>query len=346
MVKVSVHKVTAKGHTYYYAWRGKGAPRLLSEPGTGAFVQELADALASRKTGDTAKLSGLCARYRASDDWKNLSDKTRTNWSPWLSRIQDRFGDLSLGQFDRPILRSEIRSWRDKWKKTPRTADVALQVFSRLLSFGVQEGRLTINVVTDIPRLYRSNRAEVIWTADDLAELEKFAAPEIMWAARLAALTGLRQGDLLRLSWSHVQPLCIEVRTSKTGRTATIPLHNDLKDLLASIPKRATTILTSTDKRPWKTGFGSSWGKAVKAAGIDKHFHDLRGTAATRLYAADLTIREIAGILAWSEDKVEGIIDRYVKRDEIMRDRIRRIENATRTEGVKPAVKPGGVADR
>jgi transposase len=44
------------------------------------------------------------------------------------------------------------------------------------------------------------------------------------------------------------------------------------------------------------------------------HFHDLRGTAATRFYVAGLSTRVIAKILAWSEDQVERIIRRYVGR--------------------------------
>ena len=157
-------------------------------------------------------------------------------------------------------------------------------------------------------------------------------------------MTGLRQSDLLKLSWTHVGELAIERRTGKSSgrRTAVIPLYGELKTLLASIPKRATTILTNTAGLPWRSGFGSSWNKAMIAAKEDVvHFHDARGTTATRLYLADFMIREIAVMLAWSEDKVERIISRYVNRDAILRDRIRRMdENAAGTGAVKPGVKP------
>jgi hypothetical protein len=43
----------------------------------------------------------------------------------------------------------------------------------------------------------------------------------------------------------------------------------------------------------------------------DLHFHDLRGTAATKLFMANLTVREIEQILAWGEDRVERLLDRY-----------------------------------
>ncbi|WP_412878725.1 tyrosine-type recombinase/integrase [Brevundimonas phoenicis] len=53
-----------------------------------------------------------------------------------------------------------------------------------------------------------------------------------------------------------------------------------------------------------------------QARAKELHFHDLRGTAATRFYRAELTPREIADVMGWCEVRVERLIDRYVKRDE------------------------------
>src|SRR5271166_4055415 len=135
----------------------------------------------------------------------------------------------------------------------------------------------------------------------------------------LAIHTGLRQGDLLRLCWSHVGDDAIKITTgkSKHRREAIIPLYDALRDVLASIPKRSTTILTNSLGRPWGLGFGSCFVLAKAKAGLadrNLHFHDLRGTAATRFYAADLPKRVIAEILAREEDHVEKIIRRYVDR--------------------------------
>ncbi len=77
-------------------------------------------------------------------------------------------------------------------------------------------------------------------------------------------------------------------------------------------------ILTNSRHRPWTLdGLGSSFNKAKIAAGIaerDLHFHDLRGTAATRFYIAGLSERVIAEIMAWEEEHVARIIRRYVDR--------------------------------
>ena len=53
------------------------------------------------------------------------------------------------------------------------------------------------------------------------------------------------------------------------------------------------------------------------------HFHDLRGTAATKFYIAGLPTRVIAEMLAWSEDRVERIIRRYVGRAAATKEAIR-----------------------
>jgi integrase len=140
---------------------------------------------------------------------------------------------------------------------------------------------------------------------------------EKLWTLPGAA-SGLRLGDLLRLSWSHVQDDAIVITTGKSNhkRMAIIPLYDGLREVLARIPKRATTVLTNSLGRPWTAGgFAASFHRAKIAAGIgDLHFHDLRGTAATKFYIAGLPERVIAEILGWQEENVGKIIRRYVDR--------------------------------
>lgn len=356
----SVYRVTAKsGAIYYYAWKGKGAPRLTAEPGTDAFVQQLADALATRATGDKTRMSGLCAMWRASDAWRKpredggLADSTKKNWRRFLDAIQTEFGGLRIVQFDRQKqIRPVIRTWLKTYEAHPRQRDMAKQVLSSLLTFAVDNDLLTANPCLGMPNAYKADRSDRIWQPEDLERLAKTAPAHVMAAARLAALTGLRQSDLLRLAWSHIGELAIELPTNKSGargkakRSALIPVYGELRALLDSLPRRSTIVLVNSDAEPWKSGFTSSWNKALIKAGMsddDLHFHDLRGTAATRMYLGGLTKREIAEILGWSEDEVDRILNRYVKRDELLRDRIRRLdENARRTETEKTPEKTSG----
>jgi integrase len=81
-----------------------------------------------------------------------------------------------------------------------------------------------------------------------------------------------------------------------------------MRNVLARVPRHSPSILTNSKRRPWTTdGFGSSFNTAKKQAGLadkDLHFHDLRGTAATKFYIAGLGVRVIAEILALNEDQV------------------------------------------
>ncbi|HLY06252.1 MAG TPA: site-specific integrase [Rhizomicrobium sp.] len=333
-----IHSVKAKGRTYHYAWRG--GPRLQGEPGSAEFLHSLQRAKEPSERSDSTKFASWITRYKSSPEFQELAESTKKQWHPWLDRIKERFVRLSTRQFDRPQLRSDIRRWRDQWRSTPRTADFGKQVLSRVLSFGVAEGALAQNLCKGIPNLYDGDRSEIVWEEADLAALCRSASPEVGYAARLAGLTGLRTSDLFRLCWSHVGEHAIEIKTAKGRgkRTALVPLTSECKSLLADIPRRSTTVLTNSKGRPWR-GFSSSWQKAVKDAGLadrDLHFHDLRGTAATNFFRANFTTREIAETLGWSEVRVERLIDCYVRRDDILRDRIRRIEE------VQPRSATGG----
>jgi integrase len=339
MVKVDlkgIAKVRAKGRTYYYAWRG--GPRLRGEPGSPEFMASYNEAIENRRTPDAARFRSLVTLYKASGDYKALADSTKRNWAPWLDRIGQHFGDLRIAQFDRPDkIRPVIRRWRNQWADKPRTADYGLQVLSRVLSYAVDPlGKIAVNPCEGIKQLYSANRSEIIWTDSDIAHLKQTCSADIANAVDLAAHTGLRLSDLLRLSWSHIGEDAITISTGKSRhrRTALIPLYDDLRDVLARIPKRSTTILTNVKRQPWAiNGFGTAFNRAKIAAGLndrDLHFHDLRGTAATKFYIAGLPVRVIAEVMAWEEDYVEKIVHRYVGRSAATKALIRQL-NEKRT---------------
>ena len=344
MVKIDLRgiaKVTAKGKTYYYAWRR--GPRLRGEPGSHEFIASYNEAIEDRRTLDSGRFRSLVALYKGSLDYAKLADSTKHNWAPWLDRIGGYFGDLRIAQFDRPEkIRPLIRRWRNQWADKPRTADYGIQVLSRVLSHAVDPlGKLASNPCEGIAQLYSGDRSEIIWTDADISQLKTKCSPEIALAVNLAVHTGLRLGDLLRLSWSHLGDDAITITTgkSKHRREAIIPRYDALNDILKGIKRRSTVVLTNSRHRPWTAdGFGSSFNKAKIDAGLadaNLHFHDLRGTAATRFYTAGLSERVIAEIMGWEEDHVARIIRRYVGRSAATKAVIRHL-NEWRTKRAKP----------
>jgi integrase len=255
MVRVNlkgIAKVTAKGRTYWYAWRG--GPRLRGEPGSAEFIASYNEAIESLRTPDPGRFKSLVMLYRASADYARLADSTRKQWSPWLDRIADYFGELRIAQFDRPEkIRPVMRRWRNQWADKPRTADYGMQVLSRVLSHAVDPlGKIAGNPCDGIKQLYSGDRSEIVWTEADIAEFKAVCSRELAHAIDLASHTGLRLGDLIRVAWSHVGDDAIVLRTGKSRqrREAIIPLYDELRAVFERIPKTATTVLTTTRRKP------------------------------------------------------------------------------------------------
>jgi integrase len=208
-----------------------------------------------------------------------------------------------------------------------------------VLSHGVELGKIASNPCDGIKQLYTSNRAEIIWTNNDIVTIKRNCSPEIAWAVDLAAHTGLRETDLLALNWSHIGEDMIVIATSKSRykHEAVIPIYDALREVLDNIPKRSTRVLTNTRLLPWtRNSFTGAFTRAKKTASMgdrNLHFHDLRGTAATKFYIAGLKTQLIADILGWSEDNVEKIIRRYVDRTTTIKAMIRQLNDARRRDG-------------
>ncbi len=102
----------------------------------------------------------------------------------------------------------------------------------------------------------------------------------------------------------------------------------------ATVQKHGPLILTNSRHRPWTSlGFQSVWTAEVKKAGIaGLTFHDLRGTAVTRLALVGCTVAEIATITGHSLRDVHTILDsNYLHRDVALGDSaIRKLEGAKR----------------
>ena len=148
--------------------------------------------------------------------------------------------------------------------------------------------------------------------------LQELAGLHIGLAFTLALWTGQRQGDLLRLPWAAFNGESIRLQQRKTTARVEIPVGKPLMTLLEQTPKTAVTILATSRNTPWtESGFRASWRKACQKAGVqDLTFHDLRGTAVTRLAVAGCSVPEIASISGHSLKQVTAILDaHYLSRD-------------------------------
>jgi integrase len=309
--KVARRLADGKIETYWYAW--VGGPRLEGKPGTPEFVASYNEAVGDRKAVPKNRLQSIIAKFRASTDYTCLSDSSKRAYGAYLKQIETEFGDMPLSVLSDPRVRGDFLEWRDSMSGTPRKADYAWTVLARLLAFGKDRGIISVNPCERGGRLYRADRADLIWTDDLLASLFVVGSKEVAAVVTFALWTGQRQGDILGLAWSSYDGSSLRLRQSKTGRRVVVPVSAALGETIASLPRLGPLMLTSSDGRPWTSdGFRASFGKACSKAGIDHlTFHDLRGTAVTRLAIAGCTESEIAAITGHSLKGVSEILDRH-----------------------------------
>lgn len=356
----SVRKRRADGTVavYWYAWKGGPKIDTTAAPGTPAFIAAYNTAVADARPQPKDTLAGLVGRYRASPEFTGNADTTRAEWARYLKLIEADAGPLDIGgltlkALDDRRVRADLLEWRDQWSGTPRKADYAIQVLGRVLAWGMDRGHLALNAAAGVAQLYESDRADQIWTPEEIAAFVA-AAPsaEVGFVVPLACLTGLRRTDLTKLSDAHVGDAAIVFRTGKSRgrRTIVVPILPETRELLAEIrqqrdrrhaqlcataakkgrpaPPRPTTLLSNTRGRPWSPSGLEHQVIDTKAkaqvghnkAPIDKHLHDARGTFGTRLRKAGLKASQIADVLGWTEARVERLLKTYVDQDAIILD--------------------------
>ena len=330
----------------WYVYAYKGGPQIMKHVGprrptlNAAASRKLADALSAREAPPPSdKFRALVRAWRASPEWDQLAASTRKNWRGHLDLIEARWGDAPKAVWNDPRMKAKVVDWRNSRKETPRSADSGMTVLASLLKWAMLAGQgISINVATDIPRLYKGgNRQEIIWLPDDMerftAAAQEAERPWIVDGLRLAALTGLRLADLVSLTFDHIGEFAINKTALKTSRSkrhrVIIPLTDGLNDLLEELRARdrkpdVDTVLVNSFGRSWtEGGFGGSFNTIRNMAAIvhvdeegnsrTKHLHDLRGTFCTMLLVeCELSDEQTAEIMGWSKDRVSGIRKVYV----------------------------------
>lgn len=317
-----VHRVTkrlasGKVAVYHYAWRG--GPRIPGEPGSAEFLAALSAAQTEAPQHHKGTLQEVINAYQASPAFTALSESTRKGYARRLPEIEAEFGDMPVKALSDPRARGDLLDWRDRMaQRSPREADYHMAILALILAWGLDRGRVPANPAARPGRVYRPDRTDHIWQDADIAAFLAKAGPQLRLPFLLALWTGQRRNDVLRMPWGAYDGATIRLTQSKGKRRVVIPVAADLRAVLDATRRRATVICVTSRGTRWTgDGFSASFRKTCEAAGIEGlTFHDLRGTAVTRLALAGCTEAEIATITGHSLKTVGAMLDRhYLSRD-------------------------------
>lgn len=322
---VGVHKVVIKRKgaedvTYYYAWRGKGAPRMSAKPGTKAFTQEYVRLTRDRvKKAAAGTIGSMIDDYRATAGYLKLSPATRRDYERIFGAIRLEYSAFPAAAIEARGSRRLFMNWRDTMKDTPRSADMHLALLSSLFAWAKDQEIILRNPLERVERLHEGNRRDIIWSDDQIGKLLSEAAPHLRDVALVALWTMQRQADVLTMPTLAFDGSRVMIRQGKTGARVRVAAAPDILLALRKAKEagRQRVLVNSFGQNWTSSGFRASWRKEMARLGIKGvTFHDLRGTAITFAYSHldkshDEKIKLIAEISGHSQEDAETIIRKH-----------------------------------
>jgi integrase len=342
-------------------WRARYAPRR-GRSGSGSLTPEAAlhamrEAIRSHAeeveaAERAAERGGPVTFGRVADDWLaerraevrdgELKGSTVRDYASMLRRADQPLRRRGRGRtahimraFDsRPVDAvdaDEIDAWLRKLRAaglSPGTRKKYEVVVSLVLDFAVRRRLIDANPMTGRPRPKRKQTrkpAIQVYTIETVEQIAREAEESFGEAIRLAALTGLRQGELLGLRWRDInwegQSITVRHRylagegedVPKSGKARTVPLSDQAAAVLDRISRRehftgrgdlvlANELGDHTDPSTLRRAYVGARDAVLEAAAEEGDdlprltFHGLRHCFGSRCVAAGVPL---ASIQAW-----------------------------------------------
>lgn len=254
--------------------------------------------------------------------------KTRAANQASITRLRRVFGHMPI-QTLRPV---HVYQYFDARSATPTSAHRDVEVLSHAYTMAIQWGLAEEHPVAQKVRLPGERPRDRYVTDAELETAVRAAGPVIRAYVAIKLLTGLRRGDILRLTVSDLREDGIHVQPRKTARTTgkrliiewTDELRAAVDQAKAARPKDLAPHLFCTRKgQPYITddgnanGFDSLWQRFMTkalAAGLQERFQerDLRAKTASDM-PADLA----TALLGHADGRITHRV--YRRRPEVVR---------------------------
>jgi integrase len=170
-----------------------------------------------------------------------LSDRYIETLRTYLLRFADSF-QTNIGSIDT----GAIVRWLDSLKVGPRSRNNVRQAIVTLFNFARRRGYLPKGETTeaaDVETVRDHDEEIAILTPAQLTKLFRKAKPGYQLYFALAAFTGIRSAELLRLEWGEINfekgHIEVKARKAKTATLRLVPIQPNLAKWLA--PYRART---------------------------------------------------------------------------------------------------------
>lgn len=249
----------------------------------------------------------------ANPKWSRYSEATRDLWGRELlfASRPNCLGTKSLQEI-RPAL---VQAFLDGLQGRPGKQQAAKAALVQLEKWAIVRDLLPRPITTGV-ETEKPQGGHVPWDDNQVALAEKHARPDIARVITLAANTGQRRSDLIRMTPNDLEVFDgiegIKIIQKKTGSEVWVPITSPLRAAMATWQRRPGPYLTRPDGRPWggKMVY-SAWVyerdhnpelAGLKEAGLV--LHGLRATACVRLRRSGASVPFIADMVGMSVEMV------------------------------------------
>jgi integrase len=204
-------------------------------------------ALRKRKKVVEKRVGEIVDELLATKQNAGLSDRYIETLRTYLRRFADSF-QTNIGS----VNTGSIALWLDSLKIGPRSRNNVRQAVVTLFNFARRRGYLPKGETTEAADVetVRDHDGEIaVLTPAELSKLLKKSKPIYQLYFTLAAFTGIRSAELLRLEWSEINfergHIEVKARKAKTATRRLVPIQPNLAKWLAPYGGRKGKLFQS-----------------------------------------------------------------------------------------------------
>jgi integrase len=186
-------------------------------------------------------INELCVAYYRSPAYLDLKASTKEGRRGIIENFRKLHGDKPVAKLQRQHVEQIIAEKH----ATPNAANNLLKVLRLLLSHAVDIGMIASSPALGIKRFKIRSDGHPPWSEDEIAQFE--ARHPVGSKARLAfallLYTAQRASDVIVMGRQYVAGDIIKVKQEKTGTHLVIPMHPELKTILAATERGRIVVL-------------------------------------------------------------------------------------------------------
>lgn len=272
-----------------WEWKTPGGKTVrlcrLDQPAS-VVIQRWQEAVAALPVEDT--VAWIVSEYWKSDEFALLSKVTQADYRQCSQKPLLVFGKMRA----RGVTPEQITRYvSTRAKSSVYRANRELSWLKTIFGYAASQGWVRANPCA-FTKPRKGEKVRTLYVHQEMYQkaFQKASAP-VQVAMELAYTTGLRQADILSMTWKQVKPDGIHVEQQKTGKPLIkqiTPRVQAALDLAKTLPKPSNVecwyvVHNRSGQRYTRSGFNSVWHRLNTGF----HFHDLRRAGATDMADAD-----------------------------------------------------------